>query len=98
MGFSRGIDGFALLDRTDRSSTSNVHNDQISFPRRLAQELSHGTKNERVADSVKSVLAQPIRLGDLLVNWVCLHMERHCLVEGRIKERYACHTWKLFLA
>lgn len=75
-----------------------MHHDQVGLLCRLAEELGDGTKNERVANSMESILPQPICLGDLLVDRVCPHVFGQGLMERGVEKGDAGHAWKFFSA
>lgn len=62
-----------------------MHHDQISLLLRLVEEFRDRAENKRVTDSVKSIFPQSMRLGYLLVDWICLHMFGERLMECAIE-------------
>mgnify|MGYP006919976137 CR=1 FL=1 len=66
-----------------------MHHDEIRLLDRFVQKLCYGSQDEGVADPVKSILAQTIRLGDFLVDWVCTYGFGDSLVERRVEKSYA---------
>lgn len=75
-----------------------MQRDQAGLCRRLPQILGHGAQDERVADPVEAILAQPVRLGDLLVDGVCFDMCGERLVERGVEVGDASDAWEFFLA
>lgn len=63
-----------------------MHNDEIRFLDWFVQKFCYRPQDERVADPVESILAQTIRLGDFLVDWVCAYGFGDCLMESRVEE------------
>jgi hypothetical protein len=96
--YSRGINGLTILNRTYRSSAPNVHHNEARLLDWFVYELCHRPQNKRVADSMESILAQAVRLGDFLVDRVCAHGFRDCVVEGGVEEGDALYVWKLGFA
>lgn len=75
-----------------------MHHNKVRLFDRFVQELRDRPQNERVADSVKSVFAQTIRLGDILIDRVCAHGFRDGLMEGRVEKGNALDFGKLAFA
>lgn len=75
-----------------------MHNDEIRFFYWFVQKLCYRPQNERVADPVESILAQTIRLGNFLVDWVCAYGFGDCLVESGVEEGDACNFGELYFA
>jgi DNA-binding MltR family transcriptional regulator len=63
-----------------------MHHDEIRLLDRFVQGLCYRSQDERVADSVEPILAQTIRLGDFLVDWVCAYGFGDSLVERRVEK------------
>jgi hypothetical protein len=75
-----------------------MHHDKVGLVNRLVDELCYRPQNERIADPMESILAQTIRLGNLLVDRVRAHRFRDCLVKRGVKECNASNFGKLFSA
>lgn len=73
-----------------------MHHDHVGLLCRLAEELGDGSKDERVANPMESILPQPICLGDLLVDRVCLHVFGKGLMERGVEKGDAGNAWKFF--
>lgn len=85
--YLRRVLRFACFDSAYRSTTSNMHGDQVRPFNRLYQECRDGMKNERVADAMKPVLLKSPLIGNVQVNRVCFHLFRNCMMEGGVKIR-----------
>lgn len=75
-----------------------MHHDEIRLLDRFIQKLCYRSQDERVADPVKPILAQAIRLGDFLVDWVCAYGFGNSLVERRVEESDAFDFGELCFA
>lgn len=75
-----------------------MHNDEIRFLDWFVQKLCYRPQDERVTDPMESILAQTIRLGDFLVDWVCAYGFGDCLVESRVEEGDASNFGELCFA
>lgn len=62
-----------------------MHHNQISLLLWLVEEFRNRAENKRVTDSVKSIFPQSMRLGYLLVDWICLHVFGERLMECAIE-------------
>lgn len=75
-----------------------MQDDEIRFLDRFVQKLCYRPQDERVADPVESILAQTIRLGDFLVDWVCTYSFGDCLMESRVEEGDTSNFGELYFA
>lgn len=72
-----------------------MQHDQACLVLSLTQEIGHASRDERVADSMKSILPQPVLLCDFLANGVGTHMQRERGMELAIKDRNVPHVRQL---
>lgn len=75
-----------------------MHNDEIRFLDRFIQKLCYRPQDERIADPMESILAQTIRLGDFLVDWVCTDGFGDCLMERRVEVGDTSNFRELYFA
>lgn len=73
-----------------------MHHDQVGSLGGFVQKLGHGAEDERIANTVEPILSQPICLGDLLIDGICLHVVWECLMEGGVEESNAGDLRELF--
>lgn len=75
-----------------------MQHDQTGALLGLAQVLRHTAEDERIADAVKAILAQPPRRGNLLVDRVRPDVFGQGLVEGRVEVGDVPHVDELLHA
>jgi hypothetical protein len=75
-----------------------MHNDEIRLLGRFVQKLCYRPQDERITNPMESILAQTIRLGYFLVDWVCAYGFGDSLVESRVEVGDASNVGELYLA
>lgn len=75
-----------------------MHGNDIGLLDWLFEKFRDRPQDEGITDSMKPVFTETICLGNPLVDRISLHMFRHRLVEGRVKERDAFDVGNFLLA
>jgi hypothetical protein len=71
----------AVLDGASAGSASEMKGDDVELIEVFAEEISHGSRNESVADAMEAVFAQLVLLRYRLINRVCRNVRRNCRME-----------------